>query len=104
MGARVLEVGAGAERTPRIVAGQDHHPNIAVVFDLRQQLLEAGIVVVTPSIARLRPAQGDDADGAALVVQQRHGRFLLGPQSCNAADRPSRSIPMSSRRSPGTTP
>jgi len=36
---RVLQIGAGAERTPRFVAGQDDAADVIVLFDLRQQLL-----------------------------------------------------------------
>ena len=70
---RVLQIGAGAERAARLVAGQDDAADLVVIFDLRQQLLQRRVVILTPSVARLRPRQGQDRDSAAFLVQQGHG-------------------------------
>jgi hypothetical protein len=68
----VFQIGAGAERAACLVAGQHDAANVVVVLDLRQELLQRGVVILAPGVARLRPRQGQHRDRTAFFIEQGH--------------------------------
>src|SRR6266851_523353 len=72
MSARIFQIGARAEGSPRIVAGEDDTADLPIVFELRQPLAQAGRELLMPGVPGFRPAQGQNADVVAFFVQQGH--------------------------------
>ena len=77
VGARVLQVGAGAERAAPVVAGQDDAADVGIGLQFRQALAQAGLEFLAPGVARLGAAQRQDGDGTVAFAEQGHGGFLL---------------------------
>ena len=77
MGARVLQVRAGAERAALVVAGEDDAADVRIGLQLRQALAQSGLEFLAPGVARLRAAERQDGDGTAAFAEQGHGWFLL---------------------------
>jgi hypothetical protein len=67
--ARVLQVGAGAERATLLVPRQDDTADFGVVLQFRETLAEAGLKFLAPGIACLRATEGQDGDGTTAFAK-----------------------------------
>jgi hypothetical protein len=69
VGVGIAQVGAGREGAARLVAGQDDRADVVVVGRLVEMAQQAVGIVLAPAVARLRPAQRQDAGMALLSVE-----------------------------------
>src|SRR4029450_10435151 len=76
VGLRILQVGAGGEGAAGLIAREDGAAGLVVVLPRGEVPGDPLVEVRTPGIARLRAAQGDDPDVAALLIGDGHGVVL----------------------------